>query len=126
MMRVILSLASRLPREIMHARQSIRITGLGIDMFDQYITAILRLYDLFKSYLPEGSIEPWMPSMEQNTFVLDIHNRYLTWKSNLVGKALEFDSTLDPTGIFTRRIPSDATYSEESQVLYFERDFNSQ
>lgn len=49
-------------RKIAHIHQSITLTGLGEEEFEDQLKSLLELYACFTATIPDGQLQPWLPS----------------------------------------------------------------
>lgn len=111
----------RLGKNASAARQSVKLTGLGIDSFNESAQAMLELSQVIARQLPPGALMDFMPSQEQGFIVLEFANRYFSSaKDSVQAQEIEIPKTIDPFGILRLHI-GNGRYTEDNEVLYFER-----
>ncbi len=111
----------RLPRHPVSAKQSIVLTGLGADVFDQCARGILEVHSKLSSVLPADTLQTWKPITDKGHICLEFGNRYFAGESE--GADLEdlgVSNIIDPLGILTREVPH-GKHTEDNVVLYFDR-----
>jgi hypothetical protein len=109
----------RLSKNVLAAKQSITITGLGCDAFSKSARAILEIHSLFASALPPDSLQMWTPLMDENCICLEFSNRYLTPVHEADLEAVDLGPEIDPVGILASNAQG-GIYTEDNVVTYFE------
>lgn len=110
----------------MFARQAVKLSGLGVAGFEQYIAAVLAIQQVFASHLPSDSLGKWTPETEHGFPVMEVSNRYFTHRKEAQDEEADIDPTLDPAGLLRNAMPSFACYTADNKVLYFERKASTQ
>ncbi|KAH9846573.1 hypothetical protein C2E23DRAFT_743815, partial [Lenzites betulinus] len=59
-------------------RQSVTLTGLGSEQFENATLAMLAIYHRFQTYLAGYMLRPWQPERTHNHLAVSFGNRYLT------------------------------------------------
>ena len=110
----------------MSARQAVKLSGLGVTGFEQYIAAVLAIQQVFASHLPADLLERWTPGTEHGYPILEVSNRYFTHRKEAQDEEVDMEPTLDPAGLLRSVMPSFACYTADNKVLYFERKASTQ
>jgi hypothetical protein len=111
----------RLTRNPIAAKQSVVLTGLGCNLFDQAACAILEIHSMFASCLPANSLQAWKPQKDGGSVCIEFSNRYLTQSRYAETALVELRSDVDPKGILAARMHEvEAEHTEDNEVLYFE------
>lgn len=101
-----------------------KLTGLGIEPFNEAAQALLELSQVIARQLPPGCLIDFQPSQEQGFIALEFANRYLTSAKNVIkAKEIDIPKTIDPFGILSLH-GSGERYTEDNEVLYFERQLH--
>ncbi len=103
------------------AKQSLVLTGLGSEEFDNCVRAVIQFHSRFASHLPSDTLQPWSPIKDDEHLCLELSNRYYT-PDNLVSQYEEasVSDTIDPMGLL-RAKGNGLRHTEDNDVLYFER-----
>lgn len=97
-------------RNISHIHQSITLTGMGEDEFEEQLKALLNIFARFSETFPAGQMQTWIPSFVElgtsrhSSFKL---SNPLVTHPNKVGEALglkeiPISSEMDPAGTLRR------------------------
>ena len=97
------------------------ITGLGTEVFDKYMQALLAIHHILSSHLPVESLQPVTPRSEKGDLILSSHNRYYTLQQDIQDPIIDFEKSIDPMGVLLANKPVDAEYTEDNRVEYFQR-----
>jgi len=118
-----LSSPSPASKQIRHLRQSISITGLGLDEFQDQVKAIPELAAIFTRAVSEDKIQPNAIIGDiEDMATLSASNRYFTPRKHVEGaKELTFPQDVDPYGNLTRLLGTAHVHIDENVVSYFER-----
>ncbi|KAI0788939.1 hypothetical protein BC629DRAFT_1288231, partial [Irpex lacteus] len=109
----------RIPKNPVTAKQSVVITGLGGEQFEDCVRAIMAIHTQFAAQFPPDVLLPWAPQNEDGHVCLEFSNRYFSPISD-PGAALEFDTSVDPQGIL-KNLDVAGKHTEDNKVLYYER-----
>ncbi|KAI0084161.1 hypothetical protein BDY19DRAFT_898899, partial [Irpex rosettiformis] len=109
-----------LPKNILSAKQSIVLTGLGAESFTKAAHAVLVIRSMFTANLPHDSLLPWTPIVDSGHQCLEFSNRYFSTSQFEGLTAVDFDPAVDPKGILAS-LEVDGKHTDDNVVLYFER-----
>lgn len=111
----------RLGKTFSQARQTVTLSGLGTEGFNQAVLALLKIHQFFRDNCAEGQVGNWVTHKDRGHPILTFGNRYLTTvtQDQPSQKVLSLDD-VDPLKILRNAVP-DAVHTTENQVLYFER-----
>ncbi|KAF9470570.1 hypothetical protein BDN70DRAFT_902002 [Pholiota conissans] len=109
-----------------HLRQAITITGLGSDLFDNYVQNMEHIYLTFSNHFPDGKLDKWEPAMYQGVMAFDAHARYFTQKHFVPSsESIPFHSTVDPDGNLESMRGEDMVHAADNEVDYFVQMHNT-
>lgn len=111
----------RLPRNVLSAKQAIRLTGLGREAFDACAVAILEIQQILSGQLPPNSLQRYQPGTEQGYLTLEFANRYFTVSNNSDDQEVPMNTYIDPVSVLRERVPANAKHTADNEVLYFEK-----
>ncbi|GJE97601.1 hypothetical protein PsYK624_138220 [Phanerochaete sordida] len=111
----------QLRKNINHSSQSVVITGLGADVFDKYMEALISIHHVLGLYLPHDALLPLKTEEERGDLAIYSHNRYYTLQENIQEAIIDFDKTIDPNDVLRANKPVNAEYTEDNKVEYFEQ-----
>lgn len=101
------------------------MTGLGLESFTLYSTAILNLYQNLGTCLPPSSLLPWKPVTQRGFLSLDFANRYFSSINDYDNSpAIELSKDIDPFGILGN-VVTDGRHTSDNDVQYYERKASS-
>ena len=102
-------------------RQSVMLTGLSSPKFDEAITSLYDIQDIFRRTVVSGTLEEWAPSLFQEHISIDIGNRYFTpRKYALQDQQIAFSANIDPHNILSEAMGDQLVHVEENHVEYYE------
>ena len=102
------------------ARQSVLLSGLGLDQFHRTFDALLEIGTVIEDNLPNGKLRRPTPRLERGFPVLQFSNRYFADSSEAgASDAVSMDA-VDPMKILRAAVP-DGIHTLDNEVLYFER-----
>lgn len=111
----------RLPKHLRSLRQSILVSGLGLEQFEQYTKAIMSIRQVLDGHLAAGMLQEWTPSTENGYLCLDFSNRYFSTNEEADGRStFPLSKDLDPFGILAKAAGK-GVHTEDNTVMYFER-----
>ena len=111
----------RLPKVVNHARQRIKLSGLGLPAFDKATQALLAIHTYFASHIPTSTLTDFQPLVYHGDIAIECSNRYFTLKEEIrVGEELPLTDIIDPCNIL-RSGQVDGHYTSDNEVLYFQR-----
>ncbi|KAI0037821.1 hypothetical protein FA95DRAFT_1470331, partial [Auriscalpium vulgare] len=103
------------------AKQSVKICGLGSQVFDLSIRGIRTLERKIASLYKVGALQEWSPSVIGEWPSLDFATRYVTPHAFAKGQhAVPFSKDVDPQGILAKTTSSVGVHLEDNHVLYYE------
>ena len=118
---IVLTLRLRLPRKVRQATQSVALSGLGLDKFEEGVKAVLQIYNHFCRNLPQGCMDPWEPQITDGQLTLTFANRYLSSLHESEGmEQVPLSNDIDPNGLIRKAVPK-IYHTSDNQVMYFER-----
>jgi hypothetical protein len=119
---LMLMFTNRLTQNPLVAKQSVVLTGLGCETFDQAARAILEIHSMFASSLPANSLQSWRPQKDSGDVCIEFSNRYLTRSRYSESALVELSPDVDPKGVIATCMQNlEAEHTEDNEVLYFER-----
>jgi hypothetical protein len=102
-------------------RQSITLTGLGTDTFNDAIQSIQSIEDLFSRQIGEGRIIPWKMGSYQQWDTIFASNRYFTTGQKLSYiPHVPFHNLVDPDGVLAALIQDNRVHCSDNEVEYYE------
>lgn len=104
----------------MSAKQWVKLSGLGLDAFDQCATAILEIQQVLSTHLPASALQPWAPKVERGCMTIEFSNRYFS-DQEIADEEEVIGDTIDPLHLLRNRMPSQARHTKDNGVLYYER-----
>ncbi|KAI0039943.1 hypothetical protein FA95DRAFT_1471079, partial [Auriscalpium vulgare] len=107
------------------AKQSVKICGLGSQVFDSAIRGLRTLERRIASLYKVGALQEWSPSLVGEWPSLDFATRYVTPHTFAKGQlVVPFSKDVDPQGILSKTMASVGAHVEDNQVLYYEAQYN--
>ncbi|KAI0083213.1 hypothetical protein BDY19DRAFT_900618, partial [Irpex rosettiformis] len=112
--------AGQLTKNPSTAKQSLVLTGLGCELFDRSVKAVIEFHSRLASHLPTDSLTSWKPLVVDQFLCLELSNRYVT-PSHLAASydSATFDESIDPFGLLRAKVIGQRT--DDNIVLYYER-----
>lgn len=110
----------RIPKNILAAKQWVKLSGLGLDAFDQCATAILEIQQVLSTHLPANTLQPWSPKVERGCMTIEVANRYFS-DQEIADEDEVLGDAIDPLHLLRNRMPSNARHTRDNEVLYYER-----
>ncbi|KAI0346337.1 hypothetical protein BDW22DRAFT_1302883, partial [Trametopsis cervina] len=112
----------QLPKNPRAAKQSVVLTGLGSDRFDDCGRAVMEIHSYFSTVLPPDTLLPWNIIRDEGNICLEFANRYFASMdlSMPEQQAIEFSKATDPNRVL-ENLASDLIHTDDNEVLYFER-----
>ena len=110
-------------KQTCHLRQTVSITGLGLDEFLDQVNMIPEITALFTRAVSEEKIGPnaIIGELEDLT-TLNASNRYFTLRKEAqTATELRFHEDIDPYGNLTKLLGSTLVHIEENNLSYYER-----
>lgn len=97
------------------------LTGLSSPIFDEAITSVYEIQEMFRIRSVDGTFEDWTPSVFQKHLSIDMGNRYFTPSQYaLQDQRMAFSASVDPYNILTEAINDKFVHIEENHVEYYE------
>ena len=56
------------------AKQTVSLSGMGLEVFAENVTAVLHLYQLLDGCLAQGTLQPWKPALHHGHASLEFSN----------------------------------------------------
>ena len=95
-----LTLETRLPSNdsrLIDLKQSVTLTGLGAQSFNDAVAAMLSLYQHFNTHLSGYNLRPWQPMRSSGHLMLFFSNWYLTSAKYAAGEpSVDLGEFIDP------------------------------
>lgn len=102
-------------------RQSVGLTGLGLDMFRRANENIAVIHTLFSRAVKEGVLEPRPPESYNDKEAINCSNRYFTSRyHNRSAVQIPFNNKVDPNGILAGLSNDHLVHDEENVVEFLE------
>jgi hypothetical protein len=106
-------------------KQSIQLTGLGTQTFDDCIKKIREIEALFKRHLPADSLNMWKENnfeghpaiFSANKFFTDRHDRGCQ-------TTIPFSPNVDPNQVLSKAMGQEFVHLMDNEVSYFEAQKN--
>ena len=111
---------ARIPKNILSAKQSIKLTGLGVEAFDACAAAILEVQQVFSTCLLPNAMQKWTPTMEHGYLVLEVSNWYFS-NRDIADDNLHLLDCIDLLHLLCNWMPFNTCHLKDNEVLYFER-----
>lgn len=90
------------PNRIVSLQESVTLTGLGCQPFDQAVRAIKAIHQLFEKDIDRRGLRlrPWTPANHAGMLTLSFTNRYLTSGRDAIGEtSLNLGDVVDPFNV---------------------------
>lgn len=121
-----LTLETRLPSNdsrLIDLKQSVTVTGLGAQTFNNAVAATLGLYQHFHTHLTGYNLRPWEPVQASDYLTLTFGNRYLTPAKYAVGElSKDLGEYIDPFNVLRPRLTTGQAHLQENVVEYWEQE----
>ncbi|KAH8074204.1 hypothetical protein BXZ70DRAFT_1013197 [Cristinia sonorae] len=107
-------------------KQSVKITGLGLEEFDQALKGIQALRDVVSSQYDYTTLTPWKVETERTFSTLEASNRYFSSSHEASGQeTVTLGKQVDPMGILLK-IGQElrSVHVQDNVVAYYERAVN--
>ena len=101
-------------------RQTVQLTGLDCDKFQNGIDTLRRLHQTFARQVPEGHMEPLTLGQFLQFDTVEFSTCYFTsCRDDPNGAAMPFSQSMDPNGVLAS-MPNDKYFhGEDNKVLYY-------
>ncbi|KAH6907176.1 hypothetical protein BKA70DRAFT_1428145 [Coprinopsis sp. MPI-PUGE-AT-0042] len=111
-----------------YLKQGVSLTGFNVPSFSTAVEKIGMVYAEFSRNVGEFDLAPLsLVTLGHEGPSIDVANRYFTSrKDDPYGKALEFGTGIDPSGILTSCLGQDLLYGEDNVVEYYQRTLNKE
>ena len=121
-----LTLETRLPSNdsrLIDLKQSVTLTGLGAQSFNDAVAAMLGLYQHMHTYLSGYNLRPWEPARISDHLTLMFGNRYLTPAKYAAGElSIDLGEYIDPFNVLRPRLTAGQAHLQENVVEYWEQE----
>ena len=99
-------------------RQSIMLTGFGVDKMETCIKGVQAIFRRFERMLPANTLEEWTPTLFNGYNAIDMGNRFFTgWHDQSNHEIVPFKPSVDPDGILEQAMGSDFVHLWERPLL---------
>ena len=108
---------------IIDMKQSITLTGLGVEHFDKAVRGVGLIYQMFKGHLIRRGcqLHDWKPGHDVEDLMLTFTNRYLTPSKDAQGETpFDLGELVDPLNILWPLLRSEV-HIQENVVEYWQR-----
>ncbi|KAI0641843.1 hypothetical protein C8Q79DRAFT_1003304 [Trametes meyenii] len=106
---------------IIDLKQSVTITGLGVEPFDDAAAAAMAIYNQFSAHLKGHHLRTWQPERANAHLSLTFGNRYLTPVKFADGEPHgDLSEVVDPFNVLRPHLSSQV-HLQENVVEYWER-----
>lgn len=105
-----------------YLKQSVSLTALGGECFQNAVESIEEIHRLFARNFPQDALEAWSPGQFEVFHTIDTANRFYTHRS--IANATEiipFSSNIDPHSLLKNRITEKYVHTTENVVEYYEK-----
>lgn len=103
------------------AKQTVSLSGMGLEVFAENVTAVLHLYQLLDGCLAQGTLQPWKPALHHGHASLEFSNRYFSSAKEADERvSMNIGADVDPFGILSG-LNVDGVHTEDNMVGYYER-----
>ncbi|KAH7907847.1 hypothetical protein BJ138DRAFT_1116335 [Hygrophoropsis aurantiaca] len=107
-------------QQMRHIRQSVTLTGLGHQVFEQAVTTLYGINTLLERLEPPGTVEKWKPSDYAGFTAINLQNRYFTPKRFANGlPSIPFDDMNDSNRYLRSCNNPDFVHTEENNVEFY-------
>jgi hypothetical protein len=97
------------------------LSGLSSPKFNDVVTSINAIQDIFQQQAVNGNMEAWVPSAFQGHLSIDVGNRYFSPRQHaLQERHISFSPTIDPDNILAEAMGEDFVHTEDNEVEYYE------
>ncbi|EIW51397.1 uncharacterized protein TRAVEDRAFT_84659, partial [Trametes versicolor FP-101664 SS1] len=109
------------PNRLIDLRQTVTVSGLGIEPFDKAVSAVMTIHQHFCAHLVGHNLRTWRTSRLENYLTLAFGNRYLTASKFAEGKPRgDLSDVVDPFYILQPRLTTQV-HLQENVVEYWEQ-----
>ncbi|EIW54544.1 uncharacterized protein TRAVEDRAFT_84071, partial [Trametes versicolor FP-101664 SS1] len=109
------------PNRLIDLRQTVTVSGLGVEPFDGAVSAVMTIYQHFCAHLVGHNLRTWSTSHLENHLTLSFGNRYLTASKFAEGEPRgDLSNVVDPFYILQPRLTSQV-HLQENVVEYWEQ-----
>ena len=97
------------------------LTGLSSPRFNDALSSMHAIEDIFRRQAVEGNMEVWAPSVFQGHPSIDVGNRYFTPRQHaLQDHQISFSPAIDPDNILSEAMGEEFVHTENNEVEYYE------
>lgn len=117
------SWSRRLSRRDLRARQSVRLTGLGVNPFLKAVHGLLSLHESLATHRPGSTFSKFRPLEERGCVVVEVGNRFFLSQEEAGDLPVELmNPCIDPLNILGHlRDEKRGVHTEDNVVKYYER-----
>ncbi|EIW65145.1 uncharacterized protein TRAVEDRAFT_111478, partial [Trametes versicolor FP-101664 SS1] len=109
------------PNRLIDLRQTVTVSGLGVEPFDGAVSAVMTIYQHFCAHLVGHNLRTWSTSRLENHLTLSFGNRYLTASKFAEGEPRgDLSDVVDPFYILQPRLTTQV-HLQENVVEYWEK-----
>lgn len=104
-----------------YLQQSVRVTGLGTQAFENDMASINKVHAMMSSHLDKENIKirPWQSELYEGHCAMDASTRYFTQQKYVPMEAgLPFDIGVDPMGVLAQLRGGDFIHGLDNKVDY--------
>ena len=96
------------------------MTGLSTPSFQTCVDNLQLIHTMLSRHVPEGTLEPFLPSEFLTHTCIDVSTRYFTSRrEDPTGTAISFSPAVDPKGMLRSLSTEDHFHGVDNQVLYY-------
>ncbi|KAI0717659.1 hypothetical protein C8Q72DRAFT_756818, partial [Fomitopsis betulina] len=109
------------PNQLINLRQTVTVSGLGIEPFDKAVSAVMTIYQHFCAHLVGHNLCTWSTLRLENYLTLSFGNRYLTASKFAEGEPWgDLSNVVDPFYILQPHLTTQV-HLQENVVEYWEQ-----
>ncbi|KAL1938899.1 hypothetical protein VTO73DRAFT_11052 [Trametes versicolor] len=109
------------PNRLIDLRQTVTVSGLGMEPFDGAVSAVMTIYQHFCAHLVGHNLRTWSTSRLENHLTLSFGNRYLTASKFAEGEPRgDLSDVVDPFYILEPHLTTQV-HLQENVVEYWEQ-----
>lgn len=113
----------RLSRRDLRARQSVRLSGLGVDQFTEAMHGLLSLREILAASRPGSSFAQFQTLQERSFRVIEVGNRFFLSQEEAGDLPVEgMNAVIDPLNILQQLAEEKrGVHTDDNVVKYYER-----
>jgi len=105
-------------------RQSVSLTGLGLDAFEKGVGFMEKIFIEFFNRVPEGQLAIWQPNITKDGTIIDTYAKYFTQQRGMFKSAgVAFASKVDPEGVLQGLCDNEFVHTEDNSVQYLTHSY---